>query len=75
MNNIGKYLKNRWQLLTLILAVIVVYFPILGNDFLYFWDDQWVAINSYTEGGINAHNLWNILSSFYHGDIKTIVVQ
>ena len=49
------------------LAAALVYFPILGNGFLYFWDDQWVVMNRYTEGGFNLWNLWAILSEFYHG--------
>ena len=51
----------------LLIVVFIVFYPILGNDFLYQWDDQWVVINSYTEGGFNLKNLWAILSEYYHG--------
>ena len=53
--------------LLLILPVILVYYPILSNDFLYFWDDQWVVINHYTTGGLTFENLYRILTDFYHG--------
>jgi hypothetical protein len=48
-------------------ACIAVYFPVSGNDFLYFWDDQWVVMNRYTEGGLYWQNLWATLTEFYHG--------
>jgi hypothetical protein len=58
-----KYLQN----LLLVAAVIMVYYTILGNDFLYFWDDQWVVMNHYTEGGFNFSNIWAIFTEFFHG--------
>ena len=51
----------------LIIAISVVYFPVAGHDFLYFWDDQWVVMNRYTEGGFTFGNLWAIFTEFYHG--------
>lgn len=54
-------------ILLLIALVFLIYFPILGNDFLDFWDDQWVVVNNYTESGINIENVWAILTDFYHG--------
>ena len=62
-------IKNSKYFYPVILAActIAAYFPILGNDFLYFWDDQWVVINRYTESGLNGKNLWAILTEFYHG--------
>lgn len=54
-------------ILLLIALVFLIYFPILGNDFLDFWDDQWVVVNNYTERGINIENVWAILTDFYHG--------
>ncbi len=51
---------------------LLVYFPILSNDFLYFWDDQWVVMNRYTEGGFTLWNLWAILTEFYHGQYAPI---
>lgn len=53
--------------LLLVLAAVAVYFPILGHDFLYFWDDQWVVMNHYTEGGFTLTNLRLILTEYYHG--------
>lgn len=51
----------------LVIVCFSAYYPIIFNDFLYHWDDQWVAMNNYTEGGINFNNLWAIISQFYHG--------
>lgn len=51
----------------LVLATLVVYFPTFSNEFQTHWDDQWVAINAYTENGLNAQNLWAILTDFYKG--------
>jgi len=61
-NNYKKY-----YLPALITATILVFFPILSNDFLTGWDDQWMVMNNYTEGGINWKNLWAILTEYYNG--------
>ena len=53
--------------LLLILGVLAVYFPILGNDFLYQCDDQLFVMNQYTEGGLNWQNLWEIFTTFIQG--------
>ena len=58
---------NYKSILFLIAIVLFVYYPILENDFLDFWDDQWVVMNSFTEGGISLNNVWSILTSYYHG--------
>ena len=52
---------------SLALIVIATFVSILGHDFLYEWDDQWVVINWYTEAGLCLNNLWNVLSDFYKG--------
>ena len=69
MTNAFAHIKNsRWFYpILLIGSVLAVYFPILGNDFLYYWDDQWVVMNTYTESGLNGQNLWAIFTQFYHG--------
>ena len=59
-------IKSLLQLFVVII-VLIVYFPVLGHDFLYFWDDQWVVMNRYTEGGVNIYNLWAIFTEYYHG--------
>lgn len=56
----------------LILPVIWVYYPIVSNDFLYFWDDQWVVINPYTTAGLTFDNLYRILTEFYHGQYAPV---
>ena len=48
-------------------SAVVVYYPILNNQLLDFWDDQWVVMNYYTEGGFTIQNIWRILTEFYHG--------
>lgn len=61
------YKKTTFHIIALVCTAILVYFPILGNDFLYYWDDQWMVMNHYTEGGFNFQNLWAILVEYYHG--------
>lgn len=51
----------------IIIVGFVVYFPILTNQLLDFWDDQWVVMNYYTESGINIQNIWSIFTEFYNG--------
>jgi len=62
-------IKNSCWLYPVLLigSVLAVYYPIFGNDFLYYWDDQWVVMNAYTESGFNGHNLWAIFTQYYHG--------
>ena len=64
--------NNRLYPALLILSAITVYFPILGNDFLYSWDDQWMVMNEYTEGGINFRNIKLILTSISHGQYMPV---
>lgn len=44
-------LKEKKDYLLLLLACLLVYYPILGNELLDFGDDQWVVMNIYTESG------------------------
>jgi hypothetical protein len=61
-------LGNKWIYpILLTVSTFVAYFPVMGNGFLYVWDDQWVVINSYTESGWSGQNLWAIFTEFYHG--------
>lgn len=32
------------------ISALAIYYPILSNQLLDFWDDQWVVMNQYTEG-------------------------
>ena len=57
----------RARVILLVLIVIAVFFSIIGHDFLYKWDDQWVVINQYTDAGLDRQNLWAVLTEFYHG--------
>lgn len=63
----AKHIPNSIYFVVLSLAIIIVYYPILNNQLLDFWDDQWVVMNSYTESGINLQNIGNIFTEFYHG--------
>lgn len=53
--------------LSLIFITFAVYAQILWHDFFYHWDDQWVVINTFTEKGFTLENLWDVLTTFYHG--------
>lgn len=55
------------RIISLILIAVVAYVSILGHDFLYEWDDQWVVINKYTNAGLSLRNLWAVLTEFYQG--------
>jgi hypothetical protein len=61
-------MQSRWFYPALLaVSALAVFLPVLRNDFLYLWDDQWAVINRYTEGGWNGRNLWAILTEYYHG--------
>lgn len=65
--NNNRKTRNRIECLLLILACIAVYYSILRNELLDFWDDQWVVMNVYTESGFTWENIIHILTRFYHG--------
>ena len=63
-----RFKNSQWIYPVLLIgSALAVYFPILGNDFQYSWDDQWQVMNEFTEGGINALNLKLIFTSILHG--------
>ena len=82
MNSLKRYdfmyyrLKNTCWLypLLLIVSVWAVYFPVLGNDFQYPWDDQWVVMNRYTERSLNRQNLWADFTCHVKGYKKAILI-
>ena len=60
--------KTKWLgCIFFIVVAFIVYYPILGNQLLDFWDDQWVVMNFYTDAGVSWQNLWSILTTYYHG--------
>lgn len=58
-------LKNYIYPVLLLVIGIVLYLPLLKNQLLDQWDDQWAVMNEYTAGGFNVRNLWRILTEFY----------
>jgi len=58
--------------LSLVSIAFLVYLPVFSHQFQMEWDDQWVAINVYTENGFKGYNLWAILTEFYHGQYAPI---
>ena len=58
--------------IVLIFTRFAVYYPILFNDFLNYWDDQIIVMNRFTEGGINFNNLWAILTQFHAGQYAPV---
>lgn len=62
-----KGMKENYVLLAILLITFLIYSPILQNDFLYYWDDQWVVMNDYTTGGWSVDNLCRIFTDFYNG--------
>lgn len=70
MKNI--YNNSIFHVITLISVTAIVYFPILGNDFVLYWDDQWQIMNYYTQGRVTFENLRAILTEFYHGQYSPV---
>lgn len=66
------YLSDRFAYFIICLVGICTYFAAFGHDFQSFWDDQWVAVNGYTEEGLTYSNLEKILLEFYHGQYAPI---
>lgn len=60
------------DLIFIILLTIGIYIPAFSHNFQFAWDDQWVVMNDYTEGGINMENIFTILTEFYHGQYAPI---
>lgn len=58
--------------LALVVANLVVYWPTFSNQFQLKWDDWWVVMNEYTEGGWSVENISRIVSEFYHGQYAPI---
>lgn len=58
---------NKWHWAGLIALVVAAFYPVFTHDFLYRWDDQWMVMNGYTEGGWSPANLWRISTDFYNG--------
>lgn len=73
-NGISKniVLRHQWFPAFLILACLIVYWPVLSHQFQYMWDDQWQVINRYTEMPLTWHNLWTIFTEFYGGQYSPI---
>lgn len=70
---IFKFRESRKKTLTLlILIVIITYYPILTNGFLFYWDDQWMVMNDYTAGGWSFYNLKRICTDFYNGQYSPL---
>lgn len=67
MNKFIMNKKYHIRFFLLFVLPLLVYYPILCNDFVYHWDDQWMVINHYTQGGINIQNIFAILIEFYNG--------
>ena len=65
--------KNQRLLFPLLLvtACILVYYPILDNDFMYKWDDQWQVLNDYTYIW-SWETIIGIFSDFFHGQYSPI---
>ena len=64
MKGLKNILSLKYGIVALAGIVLAVYFPILGNDFLYNWDDQWQVMNQFTEGGLTFS--YNAPQKFHH---------
>ncbi len=64
--------KTYYHVICLIAACILVYWPVFSHNFQFAWDDQWVVMNDYTEGGFYKENIAAILTEFYHGQYAPV---
>lgn len=56
----------------LVFVTFIVFYPIIYNDFLYQWDDKWMVMNHYTEGGLTFQNLILIFFENHNGQYSPI---
>lgn len=45
VNRLGPWLPH----LLLVLATLLVYYPVLSHEFLEWWDDQWMVMNPFCD--------------------------
>ena len=67
VNNSVRWLPH----LLLALAILLVYYPVLGHELLEGWDDQWMVMNSFTFGR-GLDNIGAILTQFHHGQYSPL---
>jgi hypothetical protein len=73
MNTINELKYNKLLIVALLVfSTLAACYPILGNEFLDYWDDQWQVFNQYTEGGINSYNIATIFIDYYHGQYSPV---
>lgn len=65
-------LKKPVAALILTSIALLIYWPVLFNQFQLYWDDHWVVMNEYTEKGLALPNLWKVLTEFYHGQYAPV---
>lgn len=70
-NVVPAHNKAAFLPLLLVTACILVYYPILDNDFMYKWDDQWQVLNDYTYIW-SWQSVSTLFSSFYYGQYSPI---
>ncbi|MDR1743873.1 MAG: hypothetical protein LBR48_08690 [Dysgonamonadaceae bacterium] len=63
----------KYQIVILVLITCAVYAPVVGNNFLYTWDDQIMIINHYTSGGYHFSNLKSLCTDFYEGQYAPLL--
>jgi len=51
---------------------IVVYFSVVGHEFIIGWDDGWMVLNHYTIGGLNSFNLAAIFIETNQGQYSPV---
>lgn len=67
-------MKNYYSAFYVLLTVlcILVFFPVLNNQFQLRWDDQWQIMNHYTSRGFTWNNLMAIFSDSYYGQYSPV---
>lgn len=56
---------------SIVIVSLLVYFPVIGNDFLSLWDDGWQVFNNNTEEW-SWPNVWEILTTYRGGQYSPL---
>lgn len=70
--NMTAKIKRYCPLFFILVVTCIVYYPLSGNDFLYYWDDQWCVINPYTSGGLTWENIYRIFTETHGGQYSPL---
>lgn len=65
MNNCSPK-SDTFLMLLFVGVVLLIYFPVLENDFILLWDDKWQVMTETTENGFTWNNIGEMFLSPFH---------